>query len=292
MATEFMFDDAIDAFSSATGAPPLPVLQWLLDHWAESAPRCRDMLAAYVAGNDVSERTERALFFIVHALGEKGDVAAFPDLCRLVDDADRSDLILGDDASTITLPRVLISTFDGNPAPLQRLVESEAADDVIRGDALLVLAYLTRTRKLTEAWMQEYLAGLPDRLQPQKQHFVWFGWAQAVAALAYAGLAATVENLMRRGLIDPDLLTPKDFWQDLRDSQMDPTGVTSAAWNRIGPMGSAVAELSSWSSDLGESVELSPQPVVNPLRHVGRNDPCPCGSGRKYKKCCLGKAIG
>jgi len=22
---------------------------------------------------------------------------------------------------------------------------------------------------------------------------------------------------------------------------------------------------------------------------VGRNDPCPCGSGLKYKKCCLGK---
>ncbi len=25
----------------------------------------------------------------------------------------------------------------------------------------------------------------------------------------------------------------------------------------------------------------------NPARKVGRNDPCPCGSGRKYKKCCL-----
>lgn len=23
---------------------------------------------------------------------------------------------------------------------------------------------------------------------------------------------------------------------------------------------------------------------------VGRNDPCPCGSGQKYKKCCIGKA--
>jgi hypothetical protein len=22
---------------------------------------------------------------------------------------------------------------------------------------------------------------------------------------------------------------------------------------------------------------------------VGRNDPCPCGSGKKYKKCCLAK---
>jgi hypothetical protein len=34
------------------------------------------------------------------------------------------------------------------------------------------------------------------------------------------------------------------------------------------------------------------QPVSLPHRHgpkVGRNDPCPCGSGRKYKRCCLGK---
>jgi uncharacterized protein YecA (UPF0149 family) len=23
---------------------------------------------------------------------------------------------------------------------------------------------------------------------------------------------------------------------------------------------------------------------------IGRNDACPCGSGKKYKKCCLGKA--
>lgn len=27
------------------------------------------------------------------------------------------------------------------------------------------------------------------------------------------------------------------------------------------------------------------QPYVNPLRDVGRNDPCPCGSGSKFKKC-------
>lgn len=27
------------------------------------------------------------------------------------------------------------------------------------------------------------------------------------------------------------------------------------------------------------------EPVRNPLRTVGRNDPCPCGSQKKYKKC-------
>jgi len=26
-------------------------------------------------------------------------------------------------------------------------------------------------------------------------------------------------------------------------------------------------------------------------RKVGRNDPCPCGSGKKYKKCCYGENI-
>ena len=31
-----------------------------------------------------------------------------------------------------------------------------------------------------------------------------------------------------------------------------------------------------------------PQPVRNEAK-VGRNDPCPCGSGKKYKQCCLAK---
>ena len=30
--------------------------------------------------------------------------------------------------------------------------------------------------------------------------------------------------------------------------------------------------------------------LKNKNEKVGRNDPCPCGSGLKYKKCCLGKA--
>lgn len=29
------------------------------------------------------------------------------------------------------------------------------------------------------------------------------------------------------------------------------------------------------------------EPLINPERKVGRNDPCPCGSGKKFKKCCL-----
>jgi SEC-C motif-containing protein len=33
------------------------------------------------------------------------------------------------------------------------------------------------------------------------------------------------------------------------------------------------------------TLRQGPPPVVNAPK-VGRNDPCPCGSGKKYKKCC------
>ncbi|MEM1182721.1 MAG: SEC-C metal-binding domain-containing protein [Acidobacteriota bacterium] len=30
--------------------------------------------------------------------------------------------------------------------------------------------------------------------------------------------------------------------------------------------------------------------MVRDRPKIGRNDPCPCGNGRKYKKCCGRKA--
>jgi preprotein translocase subunit SecA len=36
----------------------------------------------------------------------------------------------------------------------------------------------------------------------------------------------------------------------------------------------------------GESEPAKKKPVKRAKKKVGRNDPCPCGSGKKYKKCC------
>jgi len=32
------------------------------------------------------------------------------------------------------------------------------------------------------------------------------------------------------------------------------------------------------------------EPIHRENKEIGRNDPCPCGSGKKYKGCCLKKA--
>jgi Mlc titration factor MtfA (ptsG expression regulator) len=39
--------------------------------------------------------------------------------------------------------------------------------------------------------------------------------------------------------------------------------------------------------DLRTRVSSLLQAAKNPRRRLGRNSPCPCGSGKKYKKCCL-----
>jgi len=42
-------------------------------------------------------------------------------------------------------------------------------------------------------------------------------------------------------------------------------------------------------SGSSETAEAKPEPKRRAAPKVGRNDPCPCGSGKKYKKCCGNK---
>jgi len=39
-----------------------------------------------------------------------------------------------------------------------------------------------------------------------------------------------------------------------------------------------------------ETPDRKPEPIRNRDKRVGRNEPCPCGSGKKFKQCCMRKA--
>jgi uncharacterized protein YecA (UPF0149 family) len=41
-----------------------------------------------------------------------------------------------------------------------------------------------------------------------------------------------------------------------------------------------------WLPGHRPTAEVMTTPVKRPEPKVGRNGPCPCGSGKKYKKCC------
>jgi hypothetical protein len=128
-----------------------------------------------------------------------------------------------------------------------------------------------------------------------------------IAALGYETLKADVARAMSKGFIEPDFYDIKQFHADLHLARADPDGLAGFEEAGVGPFESTLEALSDWQwgpdTDLeidpdGEDFDLEDEvsvaeavdpalPVVNPFRDVGRNDPCPCGSGKKFKKCCL-----
>jgi uncharacterized protein YecA (UPF0149 family) len=55
-----------------------------------------------------------------------------------------------------------------------------------------------------------------------------------------------------------------------------------------GPAGAALAAMQRGRERAAANAgqQGPPKPIVRKEEKVGRNDPCPCGSGKKYKNCC------
>ena len=105
--------------------------------------------------------------------------------------------------------------------------------------------------------------------------------------------------MLEDGFIAEFDLDLDDFDRQTQRARGDAAGLAGFEHDSVRPFGDAIETLASWSApnandeiaadDFAEVAEWDapPAPHVNPFRSVGRNDPCPCGSGNKYKKCCL-----
>jgi hypothetical protein len=280
-------DDAIQAFAAASEGPPLAALQWALDHWEQAAPRFLQLLDAYADGSDDTDVTTDALFFIVHLFGDTGEQRAYRGLCRLMLDEDRLIAALGEAASVETLKGVLIKCFDGDAAPLQQVIEATAADSITRGEALLALAFLGRDGQWPEPAFREYLNHLLATMQPHQEDYVWYAWVVVAAILGYRDLLDASEKLIQDRLVPEEWLTLEEL-PDLIATG-DAVGKDGLLAEEVEPFDDVIGSLADWPwPDADEDrEEPAPEPYINPLRHIGRNDPCPCGSGKKFKNCHL-----
>jgi hypothetical protein len=292
-------ETAIRAFASAGHDLPREAMRWALDRWDEAAPGLLGVLERYADGTDRSEEAAGAVFFILHLAAERRETRAFAPLCRLLRDAKALDAVLGDGVTT-TLSRILIGTYDGDLEALKGVIEAEEADEYARAGALEVLAYLAATGRVAREEAEAYLLHLYDALRPQHESFVWSGWVLAVGLLGLEALSDVVRRAFERGLIDPMVMGYEHFREDLGRTLADPERMAGFRYDNIAPLEDAAGELSRWYAfsegakrDRARQSQVAafdppPRgPAFNPHKHVGRNDPCPCGSGKKFKKCCL-----
>ena len=78
------------------------------------------------------------------------------------------------------------------------------------------------------------------------------------------------------------------FRMEQLDEVAASTFVESEAIHEESPGTSAIADQQQAAIDATRT-DKKPEPIRNRSQRVGRNEPCPCGSGKKFKNCCMRK---
>jgi len=291
---------------------PVKAIEWAEAHREELVPVFLRFLRSYLDEPDEPE-VPTPLLFVMHFLGSWRVAEAYRLIAEVMrSDPERLEWQLGD-AATETVPRLLRNLFDGDPQPLLDVIEDEAADEFARSALLELLGTLVHENELRRDELTAWLRSAFATLQPRRENAIWLGWVYVVEMLGLTELAELADQAFDSGFIDQTAFPKEDFHRELK--RRGRSGEPSSGWTGhiYKPFGAVAKELASWEfgglsdddvarleaglplgdddgwldGDEGAGDGFPVETVVNPYRHVGRNDPCPCGSGKKYKKCCL-----
>ena len=238
------------------------------------------------------------LFFIF--CSGNGEKAAYRPLARLLRLPGREvDRIFGDGITT-TSDRVMSAVFDGDPEPLYEIILDPNAEEFIRSGMCEALAMVTVREELDRAVAGRFLRDAFMEMRPQAECYVWVGWQSAIAMLGMSDLKLLVKKAFDRGFIDSHIFGFEHFEEDLRRGIEHPGEPRHPGDRDDTLFGDTVEELSGWYCFTtqyrldhqrlrrrAEANRARSQRLENPFKALGRNDPCPCGSGKKFKKCCL-----
>jgi hypothetical protein len=264
------------------------------------APIFVQVIEQYLAEDEPD--ADGALFFIFHLLGSWRETLAYRPLARLLRlPAEEIEMNLSD-AITETSHRVMAAVFDGDPQPLYDVILDPDAYDFVRSRMFEALAMVTLRGDLPRAEAVRFLRACWSDIAPQDESHVWKGWQGAIAMLGVEELAPLVAQAFERGFISPDVMKLRHFEDDLRRT-IEGAPLAPDLAREYSLFGDTIEELSTWDAFRPKPVEKSGRdarkfdawrtnvPAVNPYKGIGRNDPCPCGSGKKFKKCCLDKPV-
>jgi hypothetical protein len=273
----------------------------------EAGPALRAALERAASGEPMTADEETLFFRGLHILGGGRDRLAFQPLLRLLRrPADEVENLLGD-TDTEWLARIVVGVFDGDADSLFAAITERAIDQFVRDALLGAAAFLTWEGRIDRDDMRRFLQRFHDERLADDDDFAWIGWLRAISLLGMRDMAPLVFHAWDKGWIPEGVLDRHHFEDDLAAAEQAPEDAARFEEENVGYIQDVLASLqgtvhaSAYRTAPGDDADATAwgdhrtepppyyvtEPVINPMRHVGRNDPCPCGSGRKYKKCCL-----
>jgi hypothetical protein len=176
-------------------------------------------------------------------------------------------------------------------------VLNRGADEFSRGVAVAALALLAVWAEVPRDTILDYFVWLAREGLERQTNYVWGALAAESADIEAIGVFPDLRRAYDEGFIDPQVIGRSE----LDDVEGSPRGaVLERMKDRHPPIDDVAAATSWWarfgrlaSSRRAEELALAAagDGPIDPYRapkKVGRNEQCPCGSGKKYKKCCGG----
>lgn len=217
---------------------------------------------------------------------------------------------IGGDTVTEWGPRLLASVCGGDLGPIKQLILNREADEFCRSMAVESLAVLAAWGEISREEVADYYLWLVREGLEREPGAVWDGVFNSSHSIEAAQVFAELERAEADELVDPTM----DFAEALEEMKKSRPGWEFGLYQDGNPRFDDVAKETSWWACFSKSgFESRPKddywdkawaaelaklakheeagPPVISVPYVasakpGRNDPCSCGSGKKYKKCC------
>ena len=223
--------------------------------------------------------------YSMYLLAQFREKRAFPKILELISLPPDDVEFMLDDVITESLPSMLYSTYNGDLSQLERVIENPQIGLFVRGSVLDVLGKLYLDGELSHEYLVAYLRKLiAERTYDEETESVFNTFIQDV--VEDCSLFDMIQDI--RVLYDEKRISLmmtdgfEDFLACIHDEKHS---------SRVKYIDDTIEEMHWWACFQDTDEESDALSAFNQLiartQNIGRNEPCPCGSGKKYKKCCM-----
>ncbi len=304
---ESELDRIIHELDEGVDVLPVEAMQEVRDHRDLMLPRLIDVL------KETTRDAQRDLlpdgnshFFALFLLPELQAEEAFPAILEAVSLPGELPFDLFGDAVTSTLARVLALFARDRHETIDELIRNRSLNEYVRWEAAQTYVFFVRDGLLSrEEAVRRLQTHLREAIERDDEAIV-NGLICVLASLAPEEALEDITEAYRLDLADQGFVG----LADIKDNIAEGDARIRKTLERCEPTGieNATEELRHWAAfqkkpkqpatpsppfppmprflEDRERLEPPLEPVLSGGPRVGRNERCPCGSGKKYKKCC------
>ena len=241
--------------------------------------------------------------YALYLLAKWREPRAYPHVIRWLSLPEEEPFDIAGDVVTQDGGRILAAVCDGNLEPITALIVNQQADEWGRSAGAAALTLLAAWGDIPRQVVIDRLMWLVQEGLERESSIVWSELAVESVDIEALEIFPDLRRAYDDGLIDSQVIgrTELDEVEAMPRGEMVrrtrehrppivDVWAATAWWDRRPRDGDADDDRSpygdddDWAAGGDDYVEVT-EPYRAPPK-VGRNAPCPCGSGKKYKKCC------